>query len=107
MSEQFTEEQQNQLLFMMLVKQNQQIARAGMGQEEHPATGKVEMDLKSARFAIDTLHMLQKYTEGNLNQELSEFLDQTLKELKLGYQQADSEDPPTGNGSTETGDHPG
>ncbi len=92
MSEQFSEEQQNQLLLMMLIKQHHQIARMGLGLEANPSTGEIEKDLKSARFAIDTLHMLQKYTQGNLNKELSDFLDSTLKELKVGLEDAGSAD---------------
>lgn len=103
MSEQFTEEQQNQLLFMMLIKQHQQIAKMGLGLESNPTTGEVEKDLKSARFAIDTLHMLHRYTKGNLNKELSEFLDSTLNELKVGLENADSTDTSeNGSGSDQT-----
>ena len=80
-----SEDQQNQLLFMMLVQQHQQIAMIGMGKIKNPSTDKVERELKSAKFAIDTLVMLQKYTEGNLSKELKNYLNQTLNNLRLNY----------------------
>jgi hypothetical protein len=78
-------DQQEQLLFVMLVQQHQQIAMMGMGKIKNPATDKVERDLKSAKFAIDTLNMLQKYTDGNLPKELKEYVNQTLTNLRLNY----------------------
>lgn len=75
-----SEDQQNQLLFLMLVQQHQQIAQMGMGKEEG-----AERDLKTAKFAIDTLHMLQKFTEGNLSKELKTYLEQVLNTLRISY----------------------
>lgn len=79
------DEQQNQLLFMMLVQQHQQIAMMGMGKLKNPATDKTERELSSAKYAIDTLNMLQKYTQGNLSKEASDFLEHTLVNLRLNY----------------------
>lgn len=83
--ENLSEEQQDQLLFMMLVQQHQQIAMMGMGKLENPQTGEVDRELKSAKFAIDTLVMLQKYTEGNLPQKLNNYLTETLNNLRMNY----------------------
>lgn len=80
-----SEDQQNQLLFMMLVQQHQQIAMMGMGKIKNPNTDKIERELKSAKFAIDTLLMLQKYTENNLPKELKDYLEETLNNLRLNY----------------------
>lgn len=80
-----SEEQQEQLLFMMLVQQHQQIAMMGMGKVENPNTGKIERELKSAKFAIDTLVMLQNYTAGNLPKELDDYLTETLNNLRMNY----------------------
>lgn len=90
--EQFSEEQQDQLLFMMLVQQHQQIAMMGMGKIKNPSTDKVEREMKSAKFAIDTLVMLQKYTEGNLPEELDDYLTQTLNNLRLNYAEEKDKD---------------
>lgn len=78
-------EQQDQLLFMMLIQQHQQIAMMGMGKIKNPNTDQTERDLKSAKFAIDTLLMLQKFTKGNLPKELKNYLEQTLNNLRLNY----------------------
>lgn len=80
-----SEDQQDQLLFMMLIQQHQQIAMMGMGKIENPNTGKVERELKSAKFAIDTLLMLQKFTEGNLPKEVDNYLKETLNNLRINY----------------------
>lgn len=80
-----SDEEQQQLLFMMLVQQHQQIALMGMGKEENPQTGEVERELKSAKFAIDTLVMLQKFTEGNLPEKLDNYLTETLNNLRMSY----------------------
>lgn len=78
-------EQQDQILFMMLVQQHQQIAMMGLGELENPATGKKAKDLKAVKYAIDTLNMLEKYTSGNLTKEMSGYLSETLKSLRLRY----------------------
>lgn len=101
MSQQFTQEQQDQLLFMMLIQQHQQIAKMGLGQEKNPSTGEMEKDLKSAKYAIDTLHVLQKFTSGNLPNELREYLEKTLNDLRIGYQQLSDESEPPSNGNSE------
>lgn len=84
-NEKFSPDQQQQILFMMLIQQHEQIAMMGMGKLKNPATDKVERDLKSAKYAIDTLVMLEKFTEGNLPKEMKGFLNQTLTNLRLNY----------------------
>lgn len=78
-------DQQNQLLFMMLVQQHQQIAMMGMGKIKNPATDKIERDMSSAKYAIDTLNMLKSYTESNISRELKDYLEQTISTLQLNY----------------------
>ena len=79
------EEQQEQLLFMMLVQQHQQIAMMGLGKIQNPATQEIEKDLSSAKYSIDTLSMLKNFTEGNLSEEAESYLEQTLTNLILNY----------------------
>lgn len=112
--EQMTDEQQDQLLFMMLIQQHQQIAMMGMGKVKNPATDKIERDLKSAKFAIDTLLMLQKFTEGNLPKELKNYLNETLNNLRLNYadeskkgDEASSEQQENSSGSSADDDNTG
>lgn len=83
--DQLKPDQQQQLLFVMLIQQHEQIAMMGMGKIMNPQTEKTERDLKSAKYAIDTLVMLDKFTEGNLSKELKEYLTQTLNTLRLNY----------------------
>lgn len=90
--DQLSDEQQQQLLFMMLVQQHQQIAMMGMGKIKNPTTEEVERDLKSAKFAIDTLRMLQEYTKGNLPKEVKNYLEQTLNNLRLNYAEESDEE---------------
>lgn len=80
-----TPEQQDQVLFMMLVQQHQQIAMMGLGEMENPTTGKQEKDIKAVKYAVDTLTMLEKYTAGNLTDEMSAYLSDTLKQLRMKY----------------------
>ena len=84
-SKKLSTDQQQQLIFMMLIQQNEQIAMMGMGKLKNPLTDKAERDLQSAKFAIDTLVMLEKFTEGNLTNELVGYLRQTLTNLRLNY----------------------
>jgi len=84
-SQHLTKEQQQQMLFMMLVQQHQEICMMGLGKIKHPSTDKIERDLSAARYAIDTLAMLQAYTQGNLSPEMSEYLGHVLGTLRLNY----------------------
>ena len=83
--EKLNSDQQQQILFVMLIQQHEQIAQMGLGHIENPQTGKKERDLKSAKFAIDTIVMLEKYTKGNLPKEISGYVTETLNKLRLGY----------------------
>lgn len=80
-----SDDQQRQVLFMMLVQQHQQIAMMGMGKIKNPGTGEINRDMKSARFAIDTLLMLQEFTKGNITDDLKNYLQETLTNLRLNY----------------------
>lgn len=83
--ENLNSDQQDQLLFMMLIQQHQQIGMMGLGKIKNPVTDKLERDLSSAKYAIDTLNALEKFTLGNLPKELKGYLDQTLTTLRLNY----------------------
>lgn len=90
---------------MMLVQQHQQIAMMGMGKIKNPATDRIERDLSSSKYAIDTLNMLEKYTKGNLPKELKGYLDQTLTTLRLNYaEEKKKENQPVENNGEEKAD---
>ncbi|NCP84895.1 MAG: DUF1844 domain-containing protein [Bacteroidetes bacterium] len=92
-----SEEQQNQLLFMMLVQQHEQICMMSLGKLKNPATDKIERDLSSAKYAIDTLAMLEQFTLNNLSAELKGYLKQVLNTLRLNYVDEVEEDKKAAN----------
>jgi hypothetical protein len=75
----------NEVLFMQLVMQNQQIAIMSMGKLKHPVTDKIERNLELAKVSIDTLDMLKVKTKGNLSEYEEKFLEEVIRELKLNY----------------------
>jgi hypothetical protein len=74
-----------ELLFLQLVMQNQQIAMMTLGKMKNPVTDKIDKNHEYAKIAIDTLDMLKDKTKGNLSEYEEQFLNETLRELKLVY----------------------
>ena len=79
------DEANQNILFMQLIIQNQQIAMMAMGKIKNPVTDKIDRNLEHAKLYIDTLEMLQAKTKGNLSEYEEKFLVETIKELKLNY----------------------
>jgi hypothetical protein len=79
------EQTNDQVLFMQLVIQNQQIALMSLGKMKNPLTDKSEINLEYAKLSIDTLDMLLNKTKGNLSDYEEKFLTEIIKELKLNY----------------------
>ena len=79
------DEANQNILFMQLIIQNQQIAMMAMGKIKNPVTDKIDRNLEHAKLYIDTLDMLQVKTIGNLSEYEEKFLVETIKELKLNY----------------------
>lgn len=79
------DEANQNILFMQLIIQNQQIAMMAMGKIKNPVTDKIDRNLEHAKLYIDTLDMLQVKTKGNLSEYEEKFLIETIKELKLNY----------------------
>ena len=75
----------NELLFMQLIMQNQQIAMMAMGKLKHPVSDKIERNLELAKISIDTLDMLKIKTKSNLSSYEEKYLDEVIRELKLNY----------------------
>jgi len=89
----------NNILFMQLIIQNQQIAMMAMGKIKNPVTDKIDRNLEHAKIYIDTLDMLQVKTKGNLSEYEEKFLTETLKELKLNYVDEVDKDKKSGEGA--------
>ncbi len=87
MSEQGTlnQDQMNELLFMQVVMMFQGMAQQHLGKVMNPATQKVERNLEQAKFAIDTLGMLEGKTQGNLGDNEKQMLEHALFELRMNY----------------------
>lgn len=79
------QDNRNDLLFMQLVIQNQQIGMMSLGKIKNPVTDKIEKNLEYAKLVIDTLDMLSAKTRGNLSEYEEKFLSEVIKELKLNY----------------------
>jgi len=74
-----------EVTFSSLVLSFNTTALFHLGELPHPESGKKMIDLESAKNAIDTLTLLQKKTEGNLDSSEQELLTRVLYELKIRF----------------------
>ena len=104
-------EEMRSALFAHMIMQQSSMAMMLMGKSAHPETGKVACDLEAARFFIDQLEMIEFKTKGNLNQEETALLKQSLMSLRMAFvESADSPHAPPESreqGSPAAGDTPG
>ena len=91
----------NELLFMQLVLQNQQLAMMSMGKLKNPVTDKIDRNLEFAKISIDSLDMLAAKTKGNLSEYEEKFLTEVIKELKLNYVDEVNKEQKTGGSKSE------
>jgi hypothetical protein len=56
-----------------------------LGKIAHPVTGDVEVSLEGARDSIEMLAMVQRKTEGNLNDDEGRLLQHVLYQLRMNY----------------------
>ena len=90
MSEKFSKEEKQKLLFLNLVLSMQTAALQNLGKAENPMTNSMEVDLEQAQNYIDLLDMLEKKTANNLVDDEKKYLNMTLTELKTLYVQQKS-----------------
>lgn len=64
-----------------------------MGEVGEPGSGRKMVDLDLARYTIDTLKLLQKKTEGNLDKDEKELLAHVLYDLKIRFVRKSDEMP--------------
>jgi hypothetical protein len=76
--------------FIEFVVMHAQNAALFLGQIPNPKTGQPEVNLELARVFIDQLEMIQEKTRGNLTNEESTVLRNTLSNLQLAYVEAAS-----------------
>lgn len=60
-------------------------AAIALGDLENPMTNKKEIELRQAKFFIDTLSMVKEKTHGNLSLEEDNYLDSVIYELKMRF----------------------
>jgi hypothetical protein len=83
-------------LFAHMVMQQSSMAMMLLGKTAHPETGQIVRDLEAAKFFIDQLEMLEFKTKGNLNQEETALLKQSLMSLRMAFvESVDSPPPPS------------
>ncbi len=92
-------EEMRSALFAQMVLQQSSLAMMLLGKTPHPESGQAIRDLEGAKLFIDQLEMLEFKTQGNLNQEESALLKQSLMSLRMAFVEAvDSPPPPAGAG---------
>ncbi|OGI12379.1 MAG: hypothetical protein A2Y40_03660 [Candidatus Margulisbacteria bacterium GWF2_35_9] len=72
-------------LFTSLVYTFNMTAMQQLGKVVNPINNKKEIDLEQAMLTIDMLKMLESRTKGNLSEQESSFLSQTLVFLDEAY----------------------
>jgi hypothetical protein len=76
---------ESQTSFVAFVMSLATTAAVHFGDIEDPTTGAAHRSLPAAAQMIDILAMLQQKTQGNLDPEEQQFLDQVLYELRMRY----------------------
>ncbi|MBN1754824.1 DUF1844 domain-containing protein [bacterium] len=74
-------------LFLQLLTMLQVGAYQQLGMIANPLTNKTEVKIEVARNTIDLIEMLQNKTDGNLNEEEDQILNQLLYDLRMRYVQ--------------------
>jgi hypothetical protein len=65
-----------------------------LGEIPNPVTNEVEKNLTQARFLIDTLAMLKEKTDGNLNDQENNLLENSIYELQMKYVEVSQQGTP-------------
>ena len=75
----------NTQLFMGLCTSLVSQAWMQLGKIKNPMTDKIDIDLNAASLTIDMLSMLKEKTKGNISDDESKILDQSINELKMNF----------------------
>ena len=75
----------NTQLFMGLCTSLVTQAWMQLGKIKNPMTDKIETDLNAASLTIDMLGMLKEKTKGNVGDDETKILDQSVNELRMNY----------------------
>ena len=79
------DDNKNTQLFMGLCTSLVTQAWMQLGKIKNPMTDKIEIDLDAASLTIDMLGMLKEKTKGNISDDETKILDQSINELRMNY----------------------
>ena len=79
------DDNKNMQLFMGLCTSLVTQAWMQLGKIKNPMTDKIENDLDAASLTIDMLGMLKEKTIGNVGDDETKILDQSINELRMNY----------------------
>ena len=79
------DENKSMQLFMGLCTSLVSQAWMQMGKIKNPMSDEINIDLDGASLTIDMLAMLKEKTKGNVSDDESKILDQSISELKMNY----------------------
>ena len=79
------DENKSMQLFMGLCTSLVSQAWMQMGKIKNPMSDEINIDLDGASLTIDMLAMLKEKTKGNITDDESKILDQSISELKMNY----------------------
>ena len=79
------DDNKNTQLFMGLCSSLVTQAWMQLGKIKNPMTDKVETDLDAASLTIDMLGMLKEKTKGNISDDESKIIDQSINELRMNF----------------------
>jgi pyruvate/2-oxoglutarate dehydrogenase complex dihydrolipoamide acyltransferase (E2) component len=71
--------------FLSLIMSLASNAASSLGMMPHPMTGETGVDLKTAKHWIDVLGMLEKKTEGNLDDQEAQVIEGLLADLRMQF----------------------
>jgi len=77
--------EKNTQLFMGLCTSLVTQAWMQLGKIKNPMTDKIESDLDAASLTIDMLGMLKEKTKGNVGDDETKILDQSVNDLRMNY----------------------
>ena len=71
--------------FLSLIMSLASNAAASLGMMPHPMTGETGVDLQTAKHWIDVLGMLEEKTQGNLDEQEAQMIENLLADLRMQY----------------------
>lgn len=71
--------------FLSLIMSLASNAAASLGMMPHPVSGETNVDLQTAKHWIDVLGMLERKTQGNLDEQEALMIENLLADLRMQY----------------------